>query len=252
MPVLDRRPSKPHPRRLTKYNVARYLIGGAPVAELKPRSYTWRLWERLNQGRQGACVTHTKTHEALAKPKPVDFRMIRLPAWAPQARWLQEAGRTSLGIAQQFAFEFYLWARRNDEFPGEADEGTSADAGARGMVDAGLWGGFVWSQTVRDFATAVSRHGPGCIAVDWHTGMMRPDVDGYIRPTGPVEGGHEILTSGIRVTGLGAYDFDAVLEQSWGDRLKWRIRGGDLAQLTEGGNGEMVLPTSRLIPRLAA
>src|SRR5215207_632002 len=151
MPILDRIPSPPDPIRAQQYNIANLEIGGIPVAELAPRSYSWGLPEYLNQRNEGACVAHGCTHEALAKPAPVDFRWAKLPDWAPKARQEQQrpGGTTSKAVAQTFAFELYNWCRRNDPWPGENYSGTSAAAGAKGMVAAGLWGEYRWGQTAR-------------------------------------------------------------------------------------------------------
>src|SRR5215207_7153753 len=172
--VLDRIPSKPDPIRQSVYAMAPLVQG------LTPRSYTWRVPYTLDQGREGACVAHGVTHEAIARPVPVDFSKHFLPSWASRARYSHAAGQPAHLIGRAFAFDLYDWARRNDEWPGEAYDGTSAAAGAKGAVVGGLWGEYRWSDSVDEFASWVSRNGPGDIAIDMYTGMMRPDSGGYL------------------------------------------------------------------------
>jgi len=242
MPILDRRPSKPDPVRLSVYNVADLQVGQRTVAELPPRSYTWSAPFHLDQGREGACVAHGVTHEALARPKPVDFRTHKLPDWAVKARLVKLHGGTNQEIAQAFAFDAYDWCRRNDEWPGENYDGTSAAAGAKMAKNAGLILEYRWAETVRDFMTGISYHGPGCFAVDWMTGMMRPDSDGFIHPTGQVEGGHQIMCNVIAVS---KFKHPAIgLWQSWGDAPIWWMYVDEMEEVVSNG-GEMWLPVVR-------
>lgn len=243
MPVLDRVPSVPDPIRRELFNVADLEVAGVPVAQLEPRSYSWSVPFHLDQGSEGACVAHGVVHEAVARPKPVDFYIKQLPEWAPYARRLQTtAGATNQDVAQRFAFESYDWCRRNDEWAGENYSGTSAAAGARMAKIAGLWREYRWATNVRDFITAVSRHGPGCLAIDWYTGMMRPGPDGFIHPTGQVEGGHQILAMSVA---MWRFSRPAVgLWQSWGDAPIWWMYIDELEQVV-ASNGEMVIPTIR-------
>lgn len=237
-PKLDRIPSKPDPIRLTRFAMAPLVAG------LKPRSYRWGLPFILDQGSEGACVAHGITHEAVARPVPVDFSKHGLPGWATRAVSTKWQGGNAQQIAQAFAFDLYDWCRRNDEWPGENYDGTSAAAGAKGAVDANIWGEYRWAETADEFAVWVSRNGPGDFAVDWYTGMMRPDSDGYLNLTGQKEGGHLICASGFSVK------HDAFwLPNSWSDRwgnkgFAW-LRREDAAGLA-ADNGEMLGPVLRL------
>jgi hypothetical protein len=240
VPILDRIPSLPDPIRQIRFAVAPLVEG------LKPRSYTWRVPFTLDQGREGACVAHGVTHEAVARPVVVDFTKHPLPSWATRAIAVKRnlATATPQDIAQAFAFDLYDWCRRNDEWAGENYDGTSASAGAKGAVEAGLWGEYRWARTVDEFATWVSRKGPGDFAINWMTGMFNPDRSGYLNLTGRVEGGHMILANGFSVKRDAFH-----LQNSWG--ADWGIKGGawlrrqDAAELV-AQDGEMVAPVIRL------
>ena len=245
MPVLDRVPSKPDPIRRTLYNVANLELAGVEVQELEPRPYTWGVPFHLNQENQGACVFHGVVHEALAKPKPVDFRWFKLPPWAPNSQRAQQAGWGNQAVAQRFAFEGYDECRRNyDEWPGMAYSGTSAAAGAKVAKVCGLIQEYRWATNLRDFMTGSSRHGPGCFAIDWYTGMMGPDSDGFIHPTGIVEGGHQILYMSTVLNRFKRGRPALGLWQSWGDAPVWWMWADEMEEVV-ANNGEMWLPVVR-------
>jgi hypothetical protein len=238
VPILDRIPSRPDPVRLTTFAMTPL------VQNLDPRSYTWRVPFTLNQGEEGACVAHGITHEAIARPVPVDFARHQLPLWGARAGFALLNSGASDEIAQAFAFDLYDWCRRNDEWAGENYDGTSAAAGAKGAVEAGLWGEYRWTRSVREFAVWVSRNGPGVIAVDWYSGMMRPDADGYLNLTGRVEGGHLLLANGYSRS-RDAHRVHNSWSDDWGENGEAWIRDADLQRLAND-NGELLGPVRRL------
>jgi hypothetical protein len=245
MPILDRIPSVPDPVRRELFDVADLEIAGVPVAQLDPRPYTWWVPFHLNQGREGACVPHGCIAEALARPKPVNFEVYTLPHWAERAKRVQAIrGHTNKMVAQALAFDAYDWCRNNDEWPGMNYSGTSAAAGARMMAALNLWRKYRWATNVRDFVTAMSRYGPGTVAIDWKTGMMRPDSEGFIHPTGQVEGGHQLLAMAYSAK---RFRYPSVgLWQSWGDDPPaiWWMTVHELEEVA-AGNGEFAIPTIR-------
>jgi hypothetical protein len=188
-------------------------------------------------------VWHGITHEALARPKPVDFRTFKLPDWAPRAKLTRAAGRTNQQIAQEFAFEGYDECRRNwDEWPGMNYDGTSAAAGAKLAKACGLVPEYRWADDLRTFITGIGYHGPGCFAIDWMTGMMKPDSDGFIHPTGIVEGRHQIMGN---IIALKRFKRPAIgLWQSWGDMPIWWMYVDEMEEIVSSG-GEMWLPVVR-------
>lgn len=210
-PVLDRIPSIPDPVRLERYPIR------ALLADRTPRSYTWRCDVVLNQGREGACVPHGFTHEALARPVVVDFKAkgLRLPDGFHHD-------------AQQFAFDLYEWCRRNDEWPGENYDGTSVAAGAKGMKMLGLIPEYRWASNVNDALTAIGWHGPAVLGCDWWSGMFDPDAKGFLHMTGAIEGGHCILVNGVDLKRRAIR-----LHNSWGP--DWGQGGEALLSLDDFG-----------------
>jgi hypothetical protein len=238
MPILDRIPSKPDPIRATTFAMAPLVAG------LQPRSYTWRVPFTLDQDDHGACVPHGIVHEAIARPVEVDFAEHELPPWADAALTVQQLTRDPQQAAQTFAFDLYDWCRRNDEIAGENYDGTTAAAGAKGAVEAGIWGEYRWADTADEFAVWVSRNGPGCAAIDWYRGMNKPDDNGYIHATGQIDGGHQILVNGYSVRRR-AFRVHNSWGQDWGQGGEAWLELDVLAGL-RASNGELVGPMRRL------
>ena len=224
---LDRLPQR-DPRSLA-YPV-RALVAGR-----QPRSYTWRHYV-TDQGAQGACVGHACTQEAAARPKPVFGDPVRNPA--PQAT-LEATARATYRRAQQL-----------DPWPGEEPtySGTSVLAGVKAGVEQGWWGEYRWAlgpgpeQAANDVILALGYAGPVIMGTVWRSGMWDADANGYLRATGPVEGGHAYL--------LVAYSKprDAVwTPNSWGGAGQGWITRADLVSLL-ADDGEACIPTVRRTP----
>jgi hypothetical protein len=233
--TFDRVPSKPDPVRLTTYNLAPL------ITHKTPRGYTWRCGYWLDQQQEGACVPHAYVHEALAAPVVVDFTKVRMPTWATRAAKVEPRLRKS--VAQAFTFDLYDYLRTIDEIPGENYEGTTMAAGARGMKQLGFYPSYRWSKDADDLSIWVSYRGPAVLGCEWFTGMMDTDTDGFIRPSGIVEGLHGVLLNGFSVRHRAHR-----IHQSWG--LDWGVGGEawlpheDLKMLLANG-GEAMIPMSR-------
>lgn len=202
--------------RSRNYNVRRVLD------TTTPRSYTWSVPVRLDQGSEGACVGFGWTHEAAAKPVPIT------------------------GVNDNTAYEIYRSALTLDEWPGENYEGTSVIAGAKAAQRAGWIGEYRWAFSVQDALVAISRKGPAVIGVDWREGMWDTDAKGFIHATGPQLGGHCTLVNGVNVPGR-----YVTITNSWGP--SWGVNGtcklswDDFADLLSF-DGECCIPTVRLRP----
>ncbi len=183
------------------------------------RSYTWNGAPHLDQGVEGACVGHAWAHEVGAKPRP------RL-------------------ATSGLAFDLYRRAQQLDPWDGEDYSGTSVLAGAKATMEQGFLSEYRWAFGLQETLQSVAYKGPVVIGVDWYSNMMRPDLDGFLRPTGSVVGGHAILVKGISVPNK-----RVTLHNSWGPG--WG-RGGDaylsfddLGKLLADG-GEACVPVVRV------
>jgi hypothetical protein len=176
----------------------RRLVAQQQVA----RSFIWSVGRRraeqvhLDQGQEGACVGFAFAHELIAMPYSYPF------------------------ITDIQADIIYRGAQKEDEWPGEAYEGTSVLGAAKYMTDKGFYQSYAWSKDAREVAVTVSRKGPVVLGVNWYEGMYDTDKYGYVAPTGEVSGGHSILCKGYSLPR------DAfLLHNSWG--AGWGIRNKD-------------------------
>lgn len=167
--TFDRLP-QPDPRN---YPVRPLLLA---AQTLTPRSYTWSLAPRLDQGQEGACVGFAFAHELAARPIVVE--------------------KVDAGTARQI----YRDAQKVDEWPGEDYEGTSVLAGAKVLTARGHFSEYRWATDVEDLALAIGHHGPAVLGIDWREDMFDPDADGTLHVTGKVVGGHAIIARGVTVS----------------------------------------------------
>jgi hypothetical protein len=160
-----------------------------------PRSYTWAGPPPLNQFDQPECVGFSWAGELGAKPVVIPVSNL--------------VGRN-----------YYNRAQAIDRAEGRHWEaGASVLAGAKAVQAAGHMPEYRWAFGVGQFATGVSRVGPGVVGVDWHAEMMEPDGAGYIHPAGTLVGGHAIFVRGYSVTKR-----RFLLQNSWGPG--WGGRAG--------------------------
>jgi hypothetical protein len=207
---FDRLPSTDQRNRLFPI---RALLPDKP-----PRSYSWSVGVHLDQGQEGACVGFAWGHELAAKPVPVPTSNLD-------------------------ALVIYKRARQLDEWEGEDYDGTSVLGGAKAVMDTGLLLEYRWADTVEDMAVAVSRHGPGVLGTNWYRGMFQPDPDGYLRPTGPVVGGHAICVYGFS-TKLNAFRLWNSWGPDWGKDGTALVAYDDMRTLFEN-QGELCVPVHR-------
>lgn len=189
------------------------------VAERPRRSYTWSVPVFLDQGREGACVGFAWAHDAAARPKVVPL------------------------VDDLDAFDIYNRARVLDQWPGEGYDGTSVIAGAKAMVERGWVKTYRWAFGENDLALAVGYKGPAVLGVNWYTGMFRPDVDGFLKPTGQIEGGHAILCIGYSIK-THRYLVHNSWGQDWGLGGRAYIHREDMARLL-AESGEACIPVVR-------
>lgn len=201
-----------------------------PIRQLidatQPRSYTWSLTQRLDQGQEGACVGFSWSHELAARPSPVS------------------------GISDATALNLYYNAQQLDEWPGgeytDASprySGTSVLAGAKAVQSRGLIKEYRWAFSLQDALLAISRKGPGVFGTNWYSGMFDTDSKGFIRPVGYIAGGHAIVVRGVNVK-----DKTVRLTNSWG--TNWGVGGDCFMTWDDFGRllseqGEFCIPIGR-------
>jgi hypothetical protein len=153
-----------------------------PQAVYRPRSYTWGLDLRLDQGSEGACVGFAFAHELAAVPQVVEK------------------------VNAISALAIYHAAQRVDDWEGGAYpganpfyEGTSVLAGAKICTNYGFYHSYTWGLTATEVARGVAYFGPTVLGVNWYEGMFHPNADGFIKPEGQLAGGHAILAVAVKI-----------------------------------------------------
>lgn len=157
-----------------------YPILALIASDAQPRSYTWRCDTYNDQGREGACVGFSLSHELAARPKVVP-------------------------TGPDVATAIYRRAQQLDPWPGEDYEGTSVLAGVKAVQEMkNQWGNayireYRWAFGVDDLILAVGYKGPAVLGVNWYSDMFDTDADGFLRVSGSHVGGHAILCNGFKV-----------------------------------------------------
>lgn len=175
-PVVDGRRLDWFPR----FDPRSRMWAAAPDATELPTS--GRLWRpgprRLDQGSEGACCGFAAAAEAAAEPDPVQR------------------------VTDRYARGWYLNAKRRDEWPGEAYDGTSVLATMLEGRSRRLFASFRWAFSVEELAHGIVKDaeddgGPAVIGVEWRRGSYSTDRLGILRPSGPVVGGHALCLLGF-------------------------------------------------------
>lgn len=165
-----------------------------PIRELltpKPLvTKTWRCWTWLDQGREGACVGFSWSHELAAEPMTIPLR------------------------TNDSAREIYNDAKKIDEWAGEDYSGTSVLAGAKVVQSRGYMPEYRWCFGIDDLVNTLSHHGPVVLGIPWLRSMFNPDAKGVLKVEGEVAGGHAILARGVLLKKFGRPVVR--LRNSWG------------------------------------
>ena len=153
-----------------------YPVRALTAGRKRPSQVWWGSpKEKLDQGREGACVGFAWTNELLALP----VRSV-----------LPQPGNA-------FALNVYRSAQKIDQWEGEAYEGTSVLAGAKVLQLGGWIQGYRWAFSVDEVLDALAFLGPVVVGVPWLEGMYRTSADGLVRVEGRKVGGHAILLTGF-------------------------------------------------------
>jgi len=200
-PRLDRLPEKdPNSRNYP----TRRMLG--KKADETPKSKMWSLNLWLDQGEEGACTGFSRAHNLASSPRVVQ------------------------GVTEELAHQLYQLAKHHDQWPGMQYEGSSVLGAAKAACEMGLITEFHWAFALEDFLHGMAFWGPATVGCNWHRGMANPDANGYIHPTGPIDGGHAILILGQELVwgGDGPYGIDldksyVVWHNSWGK--PWGLQG---------------------------
>lgn len=198
------------------------------------RNKLWRIGPILDQGREGACVGFGWAAEAFSTPVSVD--LSRVKADVPRD-------------PTTFAQHIYRSAQKLDEWPGEAYSGSSVNAGAKAMRDAGLIKEYRWAFSIEDVTDSVLTKGPVVIGTNWYNGMYYAP-NGVLRVGGELVGGHCYTIVGYRLAESSKTKEDAFIVQNswgadWGTNGLAEIKVSDMRRLLIDERGEACVPSKR-------
>lgn len=162
---------QPHPGRLGRIfipdeNDKKFALRRVPVPVTRQYRYWLSLGPPLDQGETSQCVAYATTKYLTTHP------IINKP-------WMTPA-------------ELYRECQLNDQWPGEEPiyEGTSVRAAMKVLQREGAVREYRWTWDVETLVSHLLMTGPMVLGTNWHRGMWLLDKQGFISPTGPVDGGH--------------------------------------------------------------
>lgn len=155
--------------------------------------------------------------------------------------------RARFPYRRRSAFDTSTWysgAQSNDEWPGEAYDGTSALGLCRYLQGQGLVSEYRWAFGLQDVLLTLSHVGPVLLGVYWKSGMLNTDGDGFIHAAGSDVGGHEVELVGVRPsTGtrqghvIGANSWG----KAWGAKGRFKLSFDDLGTLLDQDGDAVVV-----------
>lgn len=160
----------------------RFLLPKKAAQEIKRTSRHWYVPDPMDQGSTSQCVGYS-THMMLRAGPILNNQGIPSPK------------------------EIYDAAQKIDEWPGEAYEGTSVRAGLKVLASKGYISSYYWAFSADPLVQHILNVSVAVIGINWYRDMSFPDRNGFVRPGGPIVGGHAILISGVNLK----------TETPWGD-----------------------------------
>lgn len=132
--------------------------------------------------------------------------------------------------------DIYYECKVVDGEPGQED-GSDSRALCKALANRRRIGAYAFTTSLDTLRAFVRGHGPVGIGINWYDGMFHPDADGYVRPTGAVAGGHEVLVTGHLPGGKGATKEPSfVVPNHWG--TTWADHG--ICYITEADMAKLL------------
>jgi hypothetical protein len=142
----------------------------------------------------------------------------------------------------------YGWCQKNDEWSGEADDGTSVHAAMKWLKQNSYIESYEWARTAEEAHAHLMTRGPLVIGTTWYEHMSYVDEFGYARISGANYGGHAYMIRGGNrnkkdpVTGVvGACKIRNSWGLEYGDKGESWINWKDFQDLIDDW-GEIAMP----------
>jgi hypothetical protein len=192
-----------------------------------PRDRQWRSGLAYDQRTTSQCVAFTGK------------KMLNTSQVSRHARWWRRRLYSTT--------DFYRGAQLNDEWDGEAYDGTSALGLCRYLTELGILTEYRWCFGLSDVLLTVSHIGAVGIGIWWYDSMFQP-VNGRLHVAGDRAGGHETVLTGNDVGRR-----EVILTNSWG--RGWGVKGkarlgwDDLDRLLQEDGDAFVMLTAKDVAR---
>lgn len=212
-----------------------YGLGRLPSVDLRDKNFpmklalvqqtlpTYKYWKTgpvLDQGNQPFCVGYS-------------WRQ-----WLTTAPLMTRSGPDAPTI--------YHEAQVNDEWPGEDYDGTSVRGGAKALEIRGHIATYLWATTKTELTEWVLTKGPAVVGTWWYSSMFTPNADGFVFPSGSLEGGHAYIIIGYNSLSK-VYRCMNSWGSSWGQKGRFWIKEDDMHQLIFDEDGEACAAIERKI-----
>lgn len=136
------------------------------------------------------------------------------------------------------ATENDVWDWTYDPATGSGDEGSSGNGACKGARAAGWITAWKWGFTEALFWAGM-KVGPMYNGTNWYRGMMEPDSEGFLRPTGDLVGGHQFCTDEYDPKS-DSFRIDNTWGRGWGQNGYARIKRVDLFDLIFKQSGDTI------------
>ena len=216
---LGRVPSKKDPRS------SQYMAATKPTAPKLIRK-TWPTAQVFDQKDTSQCVAYSGIAALVAAPR-VNFPNITFET-------------------------LYKECQRQDQWEGEAYQGTSVLALGKVLKKMGFISEYRWANNVDQLANYILTTGPALAGVTWHSNFFSPDPNGFLSLGGGIAGGHAFLLAGVDLEKkcpdgtTGAFRKLGSWGRSWGNNGRAWISFATMAELIEDQGELMMFAESKL------
>jgi hypothetical protein len=137
----------------------------------------------------------------------------------------------------------YAMGRVYDGSGPSDEEGLTCLSGAKVFKKFGVMNEYRWAYSLTDLLHALA-YTPVAFGTNWYTGMFTPNIEGIIKISGVVEGGHQVVFNGFnkttrRIRGKNSWG------RQWGRRGFFEISFDNVERLLDEG-AEGCVPTELL------